>query len=59
MNRADDNPDRKFATGRADDEEARRLRDLLKSSPIADVTDSMRMRIGKVIADAVSNENKQ
>ena len=61
MNWACDNPDRNFSAGRRmDDQEAQALRDLLKSTDIADMSEAVvRRRIGEAIGRAVFDPNKQ
>ena len=60
MNWARDNPDRDFCADPIDEKEAQELRDLLKSSGIADIADEIiRRRVGEMIGRAAFNPAKQ
>ena len=48
----------KATQGRMEEEEAKKLRDLLKSEAIADLPDSVRIRVGKTIAGAAFKPSK-
>jgi hypothetical protein len=59
MNWAHENPDRNFSADTSDESKRTSLRDLLKTSEVADYFDEMaRMRIGRTISRVVLNPRK-
>jgi hypothetical protein len=59
MNWAHENADRNFSAGPSPDTRMTSLRDLLKTSEVADYFDEMaRMRIGAAISNAVLDPSK-
>jgi hypothetical protein len=60
MDWAHENPDRNFSADASTESKTTNLRDLLKTSDVADYFDEVaRMRIGKAISRAVFDPSKQ